>query len=202
MKGNELVWRALADAALRGERRWQNAGDLAHAAGVPSSSAYFALTRLEEIGAIARYPRGGFSVVSIEKVVTVLCAWRNLNRDTLAMTTIQAISPLLDTSRGPYALGGPDAANSLLGGVHVADFHEHLVYLSPKADLNDLPDGDEVRVLAMDKRAIREWAGYSSLAQTYADLFATAGWAASEYRYALRDRYMKDREWDQESIDD
>ena len=31
MKGNELVWRALADRALAGERTWRNVADLAYA---------------------------------------------------------------------------------------------------------------------------------------------------------------------------
>lgn len=199
MKGNELVWRALADRALKGERTWRNVGDLAYEAGVPSTTAYLALERLESNGSVDRYSRGGLAVVSIEKVLTMLCAWRNLARDTLVWTTLDAINPFLSNARGPYAIGGPDAANSLLGGRAVADFSEHIVYLPAATDLSSLPPGDEVRVLSMDKRAMRTWDGYSSIAQTYADLFATPGWQASEFRKALRDRYLPDREWDQES---
>lgn len=198
MKGNELVWRTLADHAIRGNRTWQNVGDLAFEAGVPSTTAYLALERLESNGSIDRFSRGGLAVVSIDKVLTMLCAWRNLARDTIAWTTREAIEPLLDKARGPYALGGPDAANALLGGRAVADFQEHLVYLPSKSVAEDMPAGKEVRVLAMDRRAMRTWDGYSSLAQTYADLFATPGWQASEYRHALRDQFFRDREWDQE----
>lgn len=198
MKGNELVWRTLADRALSGARTWQNVGDLAFEAGVPSTTAYLALERLESIGAVDRYARGGLGVISIDKLLTLLCAWRNLDRDTLGRTTREAIAPFLDTERGPYALGGPDAANALLRGRAVADFREHIVYLPAAVDVSELPSGDEVRVLSMDKRAIKGWNGYSSLAQTYADLFATPGWAASEFRKALRDSFIRDREWDQE----
>lgn len=198
MKGNELVWRTLADHALQGERTWSSVGDLAYDAGVPSTTAYLALERLESNGSIDRYSRGGLAVVSIDKVLTMLCAWRNLKRDTLATTTRDAIGPLLDTAHGPYALGGPDAANALLKGRAVADFREHIVYMPASADLSKLPEGDEVRVLSMDKRAMKTWNGHSSLAQTYADLFATPGWAASEFRMALRDSLIRDREWDQE----
>jgi len=198
MKGNELVWRTLADHALQGERTWSSVGDLAYDAGVPSTTAYLALERLESNGSIDRYSRGGLAVVSIDKVLTMLCAWRNLKRDTLATTTRDAIGPLLDTAHGPYALGGPDAANALLKGRAVADFREHIVYMPASADLSKLPEGDEVRVLSMDKRAMKTWNGHSSLAQTYTDLFATPGWAASEFRMALRDSLIRDREWDQE----
>jgi hypothetical protein len=197
VKGNELVWRELADKALIGDRTWANVGDLSFKAGVPTSTAYLALDRLENIGAIDRYSRGGLAVVSIEKVLTLLCAWRSLDRDTLAMTTRDAITPLLDSGKGAYALGGPDAANALLQGRSVADFSQHLVYLPTQTDLSLLPPGDEVRIVSMDKRAIKTWRGYSSLAQTYADLFATPGWAASEFRKALRDSFIRDREWDE-----
>lgn len=198
MKGNELVWRVLADRALEGQRTWQKVADLAYEAGVPSTTAYLALERLESNGTIDRYSRGGLAVVSIDKVLTMLCAWRNLERDTLAWTTRDGIGPLLDSNKGPYALGGPDAANAILNGRAVADFREHLVYLPASADLTVLPAGKEVRVLSMDKRAAKTWNGYSSLAQTYADLFATPGWQASEFRKALRDSFVRDREWDQE----
>lgn len=199
MKGNELVWRSLADHALQGERTWRSVGDLAYDAGVPSTTAYLALERLESNGAVDRYSRGGLAVISVDKVLTMLCAWRNLGRDTLVTTTRDAINPLLDTARGPYALGGPDAANAHLHGRAVSDFREHIIYLpSSSQDLRELPPGDEVRVLSMDKRAMKTWTGYSSLAQTYADLFATPGWQASEFRSALRESFVHDREWDQQ----
>lgn len=198
MKGNELVWRSLADRALTGQRTWRSVADLAYEAGVPSTTAYLALDRLESNGTVDRYSRGGLAVVSIDKLLTMLCAWRNLGRDTLAWTTREAIGPFLDSSRGPYALGGPDAANALLEGRAVADFRQHLVYLPATVDLDGVPPGEEVRVLSMDQRAMKIWDGYSSLAQTYADLFATPGWQASEFRKALRDSFIQDREWDQE----
>lgn len=198
MKGNELVWRALADRALEGQRTWRNVADLAYDAGVPSTTAYLALERLEGNGTVDRYSRGGLAVVSIDKLLTMLCAWRNLARDTLAWTTREGIDPLLDSKLGPYALGGADAANAILNGRAVADFSEHIVYFPASVNLTDLPAGNEVRVLSMDKRAARTWNGYSSLAQTYADLFATPGWQASEFRKALRDSFVREREWDQE----
>jgi hypothetical protein len=203
MKGNELVWRSLADRALEGERTWSNVGDLAYDAGVPTTTAYLALERLEANGTVDRYRPGGFSVVSIEKLLTMLCAWRNLDRDTITRTTRESIEPFLNSARGPYALGGPDAANALLGGHAVSSFREHIVYLpgagEVDAELTQLrpePEGD-VRVLTMDKRAMKIWDGYSSLAQTYADLFATPGWQASEFRNALRESFVRAREWDQ-----
>jgi len=43
-----------------------------------------------------------------------------------------------------------------------------------------------VRVVRMDARAQRDWTdGFTSLAQTYADLFASPGWQAEPFRRAL-----------------
>ena len=139
MKGNELVWRALADRALEGQRTWRNVADLAYEAGVPSTTAYLALERLESNGTIDRYSRGGLAVVSIDKLLTMLCAWRNLERDTLAWTTREGIAPLLDGNAGPYALGGADAATAILNGRAVADFNEHIVYLPASVNLTTPP---------------------------------------------------------------
>lgn len=204
MKGNELVWRSLADHALMGERSWSNVGDLAYDAGVPPTTAYLALERLEGNGTVDRYKSGGFNVVSLEKLLTMLCAWRNLDRDTIARTTRDQIQPFLNSAHRPFALGGPDAANTYLDGRAVSSFSQHIVYLPPTEEIRTAlagarsEPGADVRVLAMDKRALRTWNGYSSLAQTYADLFATPGWQASEFRLALREKFMRAREWDQD----
>lgn len=196
MKSNELVWRTLADAALAGERRWANLADLAFQSGVPVTTAHLATKKLSDIGAISRYGSGGFSVASPEKLLTLLCAWRNLENDTIAWTTMQGFLQVTKQRGKTFALGGPTAAIYHLGGDNkVADFSQTLAYVQ-RQDVEgiSLPEGDEVRVLAMDKRAWKTWQGYSSLAQTYADLFASPGWQASEFRLALRAKHLFDLE--------
>ena len=96
MKANELVWRTLVDSALDGNRTWRNVGDLAYAAGVPASAAYLALERLESNGSIDRYRRGGLAVVSLEKVLTMLCAWRNQQRGGVLECRADVREPLRD----------------------------------------------------------------------------------------------------------
>lgn len=202
MKGNELVWRTLADAALDGRRRWKSVGEIADAAGVPSRTGYLALEKLTEIGAVEQRSPSGIAVTNPEKLLTLLAAWRNLGRDTLAVTTLDAVQPLMDASKHPYAIGGPDAAISYLDDWNnVADIGMRLVYLPPDLTPDDLPSGDEVTVLRMDKRAQRDWhRGYSSLAQTYADLFALPGWQAEEFRRALWARHFSVPDWDQRGV--
>jgi hypothetical protein len=204
VKGNELVWRTLADAALEGRRRWKNVGEIADAAGVPSRTGYLALEKLTEIGAVEQRSPSGIAVTNPEKVLTLLAAWRNLGRDTLAISTLSAIQPLLDTSRRPYAIGGPDAAVTYLDNWNnVAEIGMRLVYLPPETDLSGLPEGDEITVLPMDKRAQRDWlSGYSTLGQTYADLFALPGWQAEEFRRALWSRHFSSPDWDQRGPSD
>lgn len=204
MKSNELVWRTLADAALTGTRRWTNLADLAFQAGVPLTTTHLATKKLSDIGALIRYPGGGFSVVSPEKVLTLLCAWRNLENDTLAKTTMKGFLEIAKQSDKPFALGGPTAAISHLGGENkVADYSQTLGYLFLEGGESiEWPVGDEVRVLKMDARAARTWDRYTSPAQTYADLFASPGWQASEFRLALREKFLVERDWNQPSDDD
>ncbi len=199
MKGNELVWRSIADAALRGKREWANLGDLAHDAGVPVSTTHLAIQRLSEIGAIRRYGGGGLSAINPEKIVTMLAAARRLERDTLAVSTVDAVAVFLDQTDIAYALGGPDAAVEHLSGTNtIADRGTRIVYVPAGTDVRMLPAGDEVIVLAMAPRAAREWTnGYSSAAQTYADLFALPGWQAEEFRRALYTKLFSLHDWEQ-----
>lgn len=200
MKGNELVWRTLADSALHGQRRWNSVGELADAAGVPSRTGYLALEKLIEIGAVERRSPSGIAVTNPEKVLTLLAAWRNLGRDTLAITTLEAVQPLMDTSQRPYAIGGADAAIRYLDGWNnISSKGMRLVYLPSAPVVDELPPGEEVTVLVMDKRAQRTWQdGYTSVAQTYADLFALPGWEAEEFRRALWAEYFSSPDWDQQ----
>lgn len=201
VKGNELVWRTVADAALRGERRWSSVGQLADESGVPLRTGYLAIERLLEIGAME--PRNpGVATTNPEKVLTLLAAWRNLRKDTIARTTLETAQSLMDSSQRPYAIGGADAALVYLDGWNnVADVGMRYVYMPAITITEPLPSGDEVSILSMDKRAIRNWTnGYSSLAQTYADLFAQAGWQAEEFRRMLWSRHFATPDWDQKEM--
>jgi hypothetical protein len=202
VKGNEVVWRTLADAALLGRREWENLADLGHAAGTPPTTAALAVRKLHEIGAVEKRRGGGIVTVNPEKVVLVLSAWRNLAHDTITRTTMTGIEPWLDTRRGAYALGGSNAAITYVSGVAgrntVASHPTRLVYLSAQTDVEGIPDGDEVIVLRMDKRAEFDWhAGVTSRAQTYADLFALPGWQAEEFRRALHRVLFPAADWEQ-----
>ena len=202
MKGNELVWRTLADAALLGRREWASLADLGHAAGTPATTAALALRKLLEIGAVEKRRGGGILAMNPEKIVLVLAAWRNLGRDTITRTTMAGIEPWLDTDRGPYALGGSNAAityvSEVAGRNTVASHPTRLVYLSAEADVEGIPSGNEVIVLRMDKRAEFDWhSGVTSRAQTYADLFALPGWQAEEFRRALHRVLFPSADWEQ-----
>jgi len=99
VKGNELVWRTLLDAAIQGKKHWENLADLAFYSAVPLSTTHLATKKLSEIGAVKPLRGGGLSVVNPDKVATVLCAWRNLNKDRITSTT---------TSRVGFASPGED----------------------------------------------------------------------------------------------
>ncbi|MDP3972449.1 MAG: hypothetical protein Q8P61_06035 [Candidatus Nanopelagicales bacterium] len=196
MKIVDLVRRTLADAALVGNRRWASQGDIAFAARCSVAAVYQATRHLSEIGAIHKYGQGGLSVTDPERVVTTLAASRTLRRDVLASTSLDGAQHLISTCDA-YALGGTDAALHHLGGPNtVADKGQRLIYVPPGTGLDELPDGSDVLVLPLDAPAARDWKdGFSSPAQTFADLFALPGWQATEFRRALWRKLFAVDDW-------
>lgn len=217
MKNTELVWRELVDAAVaRGERLWDNLEDLAFRSGVAVSTAAYALRRPVEIGAVQRH-RSGFTVVNPGKALTLLCAARSVEADALAVMTLTR-TQIGDMRASPlgreFIEGGPSSAVALLGGINtVSDYSEHLIYLRTEDAVHEMrarldgarqahhdrSEGGRAKVtfLRADKRAARVWRSHTSFAQTYADLFATPGWQASEFRLALDEKFLGKRDWDQ-----
>lgn len=196
MKVVEIVRRTLADAALLGERRWASLGDIAFAARCSTAAVYQATRHLTEIGAIKKYGRGGLSVTDPERLVMTLAAGRTLQRDLLASTTLDGAQNLISAC-DRYALGGADAAVHHLGGPNtVADKGRRLIYVPSGTSIGGLPQGPDVLILPLDAPAERDWtAGYSSAAQTYADLFAQPGWQATEFRRALWRKLFAMDDW-------
>lgn len=194
MQATDAVLRTLADAALADRRAWKNVGDLAWEAGVGEKLAYKALGRPASIGAVTKHPGGGFSVTDPERVLALFCARRSLAG--ARHTTFDAAQELL--ARSPeYAIGGTRAAAHHLGGANtIADHAAAIVYVPRDAHVGALPAGDGALVLAADARELRAWAsGFTSRAQTYADLFAQPGWQASEFRRALWRAWFAVDDW-------
>ena len=194
MRETDAVWRTLADAALRGTREWKNTADLARAAGVGDKIAYKAMQRPTSIGAVTRHPGGGFSVTDPERIVTMLAAARSLAA--AQQTTLDGVQHLMSIVDA-YAIGGTRAAAHHLGGRNtVADHARAIVYFSAGIDLSELPAGDEALAVTIDRHTLARWSdGFTSRAQTYADLFAQPGWQASEFRRALWRHWFSVDDW-------
>lgn len=199
MKNVEIVWRTLADAALDGQRDWNSIGDIADAASVAPSTTHQALGRLVDIGAVRPNSRRGYTVVSPEKLLEAFAAHRNLRADTMVSTTLSAAQRFLDDVEVAYALSGASAAVHHLGGRNtVADLGRRIVYTTRALSQADFPAGDEVILLTEDPVAARTWkSGYASLAQTYADLWASPGWQAAEFTRALKVKLFAEADWEQ-----
>lgn len=194
MRATDAVWRTLADAALAGEREWPSVGALAWRAGVGEKLAYKAVQRPASIGAITRHPGGGFSVTDPERILMLLASARSLAG---ARRTTGAGAQALLAAAPLYAIGGTRAAAHHLGGRNtVADHAPSIVYVPRAAPLNELPQGAEALVLEADAATLASWRdGYTSPAQTYADLFAQPGWQASEFRRALWREWFAVDDW-------
>ena len=199
MKNLEIVWRTLADAALDHQREWNSIGDISDAASVAPSTTYQALGRLVDIGAVRANSRRGYTVVSPEKLLEAFAAHRNLRADTMVSTTLPAAQELLDVVEVDYALSGSSAAVHYLGGRNtVADLGRRIVYTTRALSQGEFPQGDEVIILTEDALAARTWkSGFASLAQTYADLWASPGWQAAEFTRALKAKLFSEADWEQ-----
>lgn len=194
MQETEVVLRTLVDAALAGRRSWKKVADLAWEAGVGDKLAYKVLTRPASIGAVTKHRGGGFSVTDPERLLMLLSARRTLVA--AHSTTFEAAQALL-SNLDAYAIGGTRAAAHHLGGENtVADHAAAIVYVHRDTNLHGLPDGSGALVMKADNRALRVWTdGYTSEAQTYADLFAQPGWQASEFRRALWRKWFAVDDW-------
>lgn len=201
MKHKDIIWRTLADTALQQRRSWGSIRELAEASRTSPDTTYLALGRLLDIGAVRANASSGFVVVSVSKMLEAFAAGRNIKADTLASTTLEAAHELLRNETFSYALGGPNAAVHYLGGRNtVSDLGKRLVYTSNKHALDGLPAGDEVLFLKQDELAVRSWRdGYASIAQTYADLWASPGWQSAEFLQALKSFIFSAPDWDQTS---
>ena len=194
MRETDAVWRTLVDASLEGRRQWKNAGDLAWEAGVGEKITYKALSRPTAIGAVTKHPGGGFSVSDPERVLMLLAAARTLVD--ACRTEFVAAQNLI--ARAPeYAIGGTRAAAHHLGGRNViADHGIAMVYVPSNMDLSALPRGEDALVITVDQHTLSRWNdGFTSAAQTYADLFAQPGWQASEFRRALWREWFAIDDW-------
>ena len=203
MKNVEIVWRTLADAALDGQRDWNSIGDIANASSVAPSTTHQALGRLVDIGAVRPNSRRGYTVVSPEKLLEAFAAHRNLRADTMVSTTLPAAQAFLDDVEVEYALSGSTAAVHYLGGRNtVADLGRRIVYTTRTLSQATFPSGGDVIILTEDPLAERTWkSGYASVAQTYADLWASPGWQAAEFTRALKAKLFTDADWEQKASD-
>ncbi len=149
----------------------------------------------------ARTRASGYTVVSPEKLLEAFAAHRNLRADTMVSTTLPAAQAFLDDVEVDYALSGTTAAVHYLGGRNtVSDLGRRIVYTTRTLSQADFPTGEEVIILTEDPLAARTWkSGYASLAQTYADLWASPGWQAAEFTRALKATLFTEADWEQKA---
>jgi len=199
VQATERVLRTLVDAALEGRRAWANVGDLAWEAGVGEKLAYKALAKPASIGAITKHAGGGFSVTDPERALMLLSVRRT--HTSARLTTLEAAQALV-AGLDAYAWGGTRAASHHLpNGSAIADHAPAIVYVPEGTSLTELPPGTEAAVHPADARSLDVWAdGYTSKAQTYADLFAQPGWQSSEFRRALWREWFTADDWAQAEV--
>jgi predicted DNA-binding protein YlxM (UPF0122 family) len=180
----EIVWRHLLAAAIDdGRRRHASMSEIARELDMATSTVHDALRRPVEIDAVIVSGRA-LRVIHPWKLLMLWAARRDVARDMVAE---------IQTGLGPdeveeilhshhQVLSGFSGAVRRRGYNAISDYHTILSYGVPL----ELPEGDltTVQFLTPDDR-LETYGKVAPLAQCFADLFATPGWAAARFVEAM-----------------
>jgi hypothetical protein len=180
----ETVWRHLLAAAIDDDRRRHaSMSEIARELDMATSTVHDALRRPVEIDAVIVSGRA-LRVIHPWKLLMLWAARRDVARDVVAE---------IQTGLGPdeveeilhshhQVLSGFSGAVRRRGYNAISDYHTILSYGVPL----ELPEGDltTVQFLTPDDR-LETYGKVAPLAQCFADLFATPGWAAARFVEAM-----------------
>ena len=191
MNHTEVVWRELlAQEELAGRRRYANLASVAAELGLPVSTVHRALQRPMAIGAVARRPGGGFSLVDRLRLLLLWAGHRDVAGDLALRREVGA--PATEVERQlpeGFLLSGFGAVVARQGGNRVSDYDRVVCYGDP-ADLPDawpVAEGGDSTVLEV--HTPDPWLGRYGpvvpLCQAFVDLFNTPGWPAARFTESL-----------------
>lgn len=183
----EQVWRHLLVAASDERRRWPSLAALSQELGMKTSTVHAALRYPCEVGAITRYPRGGFGLVDPGKLQIIWAGRRRLSRDVVRKFQVAASAPATEAallSGYPVMVGGFGAAIAALGRNVISDYSTVITYGDPVGFSED-PDGSTEVIVCESDPLLARYGRTTPMCQAWADLFVLGGWQASEFWHAL-----------------
>jgi len=185
------VWRdLLAREELHGRRRYANLASVAAELELPVSTVHRALQRPTAIGAVTRWPGGGFSLVDPLRLLLLWAGHRDPVGDLALRREIGA--PATEVERqlpADFLLSGFGAVVARRGGNRVADYDRVVCYGDPA----ELPDawlvgergGSTVLEVHTPDPWLSRYGPVVPLCQAFVDLFNTPGWPAARFTESL-----------------
>ncbi len=186
----EQVWRHLLVEEGGGRSRYPSLATLASALSLGVSTVHKALQRPADIGAIKINPGGGLRLLDPTRLLLLWAGHRNPTKDLLA--EVHVAMPAADAEQllrpGRFVLGGFGAVVALQGGNSISDYDSVICYGDPRDLTGALRDtagaSTSITVLEPDP-LLRRYGAVTPLAQAFADLFNTPGWAAARFVSSL-----------------
>ena len=194
MKQRELVLLEVLSAFFqRKQTRFTQLG-LSKSLGLSLSAVNGEVRRLSAMGAVEISPRG-FRVVDAEKILFHWCNERDLQRDVIYRTRVDAPVSQVEKSMPPGAVYTAYSACKFALGHSPADYGEVLVYAMPDAAQEikrrfPAKAGPPNLTVLAGSEALERAAqgGMAPLALVYADLWNLKEWYAKEFRKSIEAR--------------
>jgi hypothetical protein len=191
MNHTEVVWRELlAQEESLGRRRYANLASVAAELGLPVSTVHRALQRPIAIGAVTRWPGGGFSLVDPLRLLLLWAGHRDTAGDLALRRDIGAAATDVERQLPEgFLLSGFGAVVARRGGNRVSDYDRVVCYGDP-ADLPDAwPVAEGGGSTVLEVHTPDSWLGRYGpvvpLCQAFVDLFNTPGWPAARFTESL-----------------
>ena len=191
MNHTEVVWRELlAQEELTGRRRYANLASVAAELGLPVSTVHRALQRPMAIGAVARRPGGGFSLVDPTRLLLLWAGHRDMASDRVLRRDSRA--PATDVERQlpeGFLLSSFGAVVARRGGNRVSDYDRVVCYGDPARLPAEWHVAEGRGRTVLEVHTADPWLGRYGpvvpLCQAFVDLFNTPGWPAARFIESL-----------------
>lgn len=195
MTKKEILWRQILQDSLEKKVKKFTQKELAMGFGYSLSTVFNALKAPRKLGAIevtGRY----FRLIDREKLLFLFATIRNLNKDIIYETSVDAPPREIEGNMPPGIIFGAFSAYRLKYHDAPADYSSIYVYGNEGEDLAALQkrfpkkEGDpNLFVLKKDPCLTAFGGGVTPDAQTFADLWNISAWYAKDYLNALKAKF-------------
>lgn len=190
MLKKELIWREITTKALDEKIYQFQQKSIAKQFSISVSTVFNALRGLREIGAVKVGGRS-FTITDLEKLLTFWATQRNLQRDVIYATHVDATVREIESAMPPEVIFGAFAAYRIRYNDVPADYDKVYVYSTNQAAVEKrFPQkkGYENLFVLKTDPFLKAYGLTIPIAQLYVDLWNLKDWYATDFLNALKKR--------------